>query len=263
MKALAVALFIASLLASPAPVGACCPLASRLEGSSARLIGPWAAAPSRNLALDPIAARAALDEVLADPVFRGSDWLSILPLWVVPVALVLKVAVEFLWNVMRWPIDRLLDLVVRIVGEVLNGPVVVALGLLVAGGLVLLYQRGLRSAIVRQAEIPRNDEPLPPTASEALTLAARQAAASRYREACHFVLLSTLLAVQERGHARFDPSATNREHLARLAGWPPLARALERVVGRFDRIWYGQDAVSESDYHELLSLADRVAEAAA
>ena len=49
------------------------------------------------------------------------------------------------------------------------------------------------------------------TALEALNAAQRQAALGRYREACHFVLLSALLAVDERGDSRFDRSATNRE----------------------------------------------------
>jgi len=212
---------------------------------------------------NPAAARAALDDVLALPMFNEQDWISMLPVWLVPVALLIKALVEFIWNVMRWPIDRLLDLLARLVDEAVRRPVVLLLAVLAIAGLALLYQRGLRSAIVRQVEIPGSDQPLPPTANEALALAARQAAAGRYREACHFVLLSSLLAIEERGHARFDPSATNREHLAKLAGWPPLARALERVVGRFDRVWYGQGEVSESDYRDLLNLATSVAEAAA
>lgn len=211
---------------------------------------------------DPTSARAALTDVLALPAFQEHDWLSDLPAWLLPAALVIRAVLEFIWNAMRWPLDRLWDLVARIVGDVLRGPIVVMLALLVVVGLALLYQRGLRSAIVRQAEVSRGDQPLPPTASEALSLAARQSAAGRYREACHFVLLSTLLAIEERGQTRFDPSATNREHLARLAGWPPGARALERVVARFDRIWYGQNAATEADYRELLSLASGVSEAA-
>jgi hypothetical protein len=211
---------------------------------------------------DPAAARAILDEVLALPIFQEQDWISSLPPWLIPAALLIKVVIEFIWNAMRWPLDRLWDLVARIVGDVLRGPVVLVLSIVVVAGLTLLYQRGLRSAIVRQAEVPSSDQPLPPTAGEALSLAARQSAAGHYREACHFVLLSTLLAIEERGHARFDPSATNREHLARLATWPPLARALERVVARFDRVWYGQDAVTERDYRDLLSLARGVSEAA-
>ena len=234
-----------------------------LPRARSRLAAANGAAQTVAPARDPIAARAALDDVLADPVFRERDWLSLLPAWLLPVAIVVKIVLDALWNAMRWPIDRLLDLLTRIIVGVFSGPIVVVLGMLFAGGLVLLYQRGLRSAIVRQAEVAQRDMPMPPSAGEALGLAGRHAAIGQYREACHFVLLSTLLAIEERGHARFDPSATNREHLTKLAGWPPLARALDRVVGRFDRIWYGQDAVSEADYRELLSLADSVAEAAA
>ena len=211
---------------------------------------------------DPAVARGILNEVLALPVFQEQDWISLLPQWLVPAALLLKLVLDIIWNAMRWPVDRLVDLVTRLVGEVMRGPVVVVLALLVIVGLALLYQRGLRASIVRQAEVRAEDRPLPPTANEALSLAAREANAGHYRVACHFVLLSTLLAIEERGQARFDPSATNREHLALLAGWPRVARALERVVARFDRVWYGQDDVTERDYRDLLALADGVVSAA-
>ena len=220
-------------------------------------------AQSATIQRDPAAARALLNEVLALPVFKEEqDWIALLPSWLVPVALLAKVLVELLWNAMRWPFDRLVDLLTSVLGEVLRGPTVVALALIVIVGLVLLYQRGLRSAIVRQAEIEDESRSLPPTAHEALLLASREANAGRYREACHFVLLSTLLSIEERGHARFDPAATNREHLSKLAGLPPVARALEQVVTRFDRVWYGQESATNADYRELLVLADRVAEAA-
>jgi len=220
---------------------------------------PALAQPTR----DADAARTALVDILNAPPFVERDWIASLPYWLVPAAIVIKALLEGLWDLIRWPVDRLLDLLGWLVGATLRGPAVVVLGLLVVAGLVLLYQQGLRAAIVRQAEMPASAPPLPPSAAEALALAGRHAGAGRYREACHFVFLATLLAIEERGHARFDPSATNREHLMRLAGLPPLARALERVVGRFDRIWYGQDAVTEADYRELRSLADNVSEAAA
>jgi Domain of unknown function (DUF4129) len=234
-----------------------------LAKARARLAAATSAAASAQPARDPAGARSALADVLAMPAFQEHDWTSAVPSWLLPAALLIKALLEFIWNAMRWPLDRLWDLITRIVGDVLRGPVVLLLALAVVAGLVLLYQRGLRSAIVRQAEIRQSDQPLPPTAGEALALAARHSGAGRYREACHFVLLSTLLAIEERGHTRFDPSATNREHLARLAGLPQLARALGRVVARFDHIWYGQDAASEADYRELLSLATGVSEAAA
>ncbi len=233
-----------------------------LSRARTRFAAALAASPAVQADRDPTSARAALSDVLALSAFQEHDWISDLPAWLVPAALVVKAVLDFIWNAMRWPLDRLLDLIARIVGDVLRGPIVVMLAVLVVLGLALLYQRGLRSAIVRQAEVAGADQPLPPTASEALALAAHRGAAGRYREACHFVLLSTLLAIEERGQTRFDPSATNREHLAKLAGWPPVARALERVVARFDHIWYGQNAATEADYRELLSLASGVSEVA-
>jgi hypothetical protein len=83
----------------------------------------------------------------------------------------------------------------------------------------------------------------------------------RYREACHFVLTATLLWLEEHTGANFDPAATNREHLARVANQPLVAAALAPVVNYFDRLWYGQESVAETDYRELLGLAARVREA--
>jgi hypothetical protein len=65
--------------------------------------------------------------------------------------------------------------------------------------------------------------------------------------------------------ARFDPAATNREHLRRVqaAARPALATALAPLVQAFDRLWYGAGAVTEAEYRGLLALATQVREVAA
>ncbi|MBI4492986.1 MAG: DUF4129 domain-containing protein [Chloroflexi bacterium] len=211
-------------------------------------------------ALDP-AARSSLDRILSNPPFKSPSVQSLLPSWLVPVAVLIDAAARVVWNLVRWPFDRLLDLLRWVFTEVVSGPAALALGLLAIAGLVLLYRRGLRAALVAQAEVAASDEPLPPTAAEALAAAQRYAAAGQYREACHFVLLSALLSIEAQGWARLDRAATNREHLARLATQPSVAAALAPVVARFDRLWYGQDTVTDADYRELLRLAGRVREA--
>jgi hypothetical protein len=205
-------------------------------------------------------ARAALRDVLADPRFHPRTWLDFVPAWLLPAVLLVKALLDFLWNIVRWPFDRLLDLL----GELLRSPLIIVLGLLATIGLVALSRGAVRAALVHQAEIDLPDESLPPTAAEALSAAQREATLGHYREASHFVLLSTLLWIAEHGDARFDPSATNREHLHRVqaAARPAVARALGPLVAAFDNLWYGTGAVTETDYRRLLDLAGRVREAA-
>jgi hypothetical protein len=227
-----------------------------LEAASARLSEAGALVDSPSGRNAPADAHATLVRILNDPPFQTFSWLQALPSWLVPVVLTIGALLELVWRLVRWPFDRLLDLL----GLVLGGPAVLVLAIAVVVGVVLLYRWAIRSAIVRQAEVEPPPIESPPTAVEALSLAQRRAGEGRYREACHFVLLSTLLWLEERGRTRFEPSATNREHLNRLAAEPSLAGALRPIVARFDRLWYGQDAVTDADYQDLLSMARRFRE---
>jgi hypothetical protein len=143
----------------------------------------------------------------------------------------------------------------RLFDVLFDSPLVLPLMVLTLVALLLLYRRALQAAIVSQAEVAPPSAGLPPTSAEALVEARRLAAVGSYRDACHFVLLSTLLGMQETGAVRFDPAATNREHLERVAQLPTVAAALQQVVSRFDRLWYGQAAVSDADYQDLLRAA--------
>jgi hypothetical protein len=225
-----------------------------------RLIAAASAVQARAVPVGAGRSRELLEEVLADSRFHQRSWLDMVPGWLLPVVLIVKGLLDLVWNIARWPVDRLLDLL----GELLQSPLMLLLGLVAAIGIVALYRSAVRSALVRQAEITLPKEPLPPTAAEALIAAQREATLGHYHEACHFVLLSTLLWIEEHGDARFDPSATNREHLRRAQAdaRPAVARALSPLVAAFDRLWYGTSAVTESDYRSLLDLAGRVREAA-
>jgi hypothetical protein len=212
-------------------------------------------------AIDVGRARASLDRILHQPPFEAWDPLTLFPDWLVPAILTLRALADGFWRIVRWPFDRVFDLLGTFVTSAVGQAVIVVCGVLVLGGLIFLYRLGLRAAIVAQAEVGPPPTELPPTAREALERAQAQAGAGRYREACHFVFLATLLWIEEHAAAHFDPAATNREHLAQVAGQPKVAAALAPVVARFDRLWYGQDAVGEEDYRALLGLAARVREA--
>jgi hypothetical protein len=235
-----------------------------IDQARARLSAARAAlAPPAAGRVDTRAASDALDRVLNSPPFSSWSWLALVPAVLLPVALLVQHVAEAIWNAMRWPFDRVLDLLNRLFEGLFYTPAVPALAFLATVLLVLLYRRGLRSAIVAQAEIASSPAELPPTAAEALAAAQRDAAEGRYRDASHFVFLSTLLWLEERGQARFTPAATNREYLAQIAAQPGVAAALAPVVARFDRMWYGQDGVDDADYHDLLAAATHLREAAA
>lgn len=227
---------------------------ARVRLAAAQTVLAQTAAPSPGW-IEPAAARAALDRVLAEPRFHPRDLRALLPSWLDPV----------LW--LFDEIGRLIDQAVRwlrlaIYRWALSGPQALVLGLLAAGGLLLLYLRGLRSALVSQSEVALPSDQPPPTAVEALAAAQTQAGAGHYRAACHYLLLSTLLWIEEHTQVRFDPTATNREHLVRLTAQPAIAAALAPFVARFDRIGYGQERIDDADYRSLLDLAGRVREAA-
>jgi hypothetical protein len=207
---------------------------------------------------DAARARGLLADVLADPRFQERDWQSYVPGWLLPALLVVQAIVQVLWDIARWPFDRGLDLL----GFALRSPLMILIGLAAGVGIIALYRFALRATLVRQAEIAPEHEPLPPTAGEALAAAHRAATVGHYRNACHFVLLSTLLWIEEQGDARFDPAATNREHLrrAQAAARPAVARALGPLVAAFDHLWYGSGDITEADYRRLLELAAQVRE---
>ncbi len=211
----------------------------------------------------PANAQLILARVLDDSRFHPRALLDWLPTFLVPVALLVGVVAQFVWSIIRWPFDRAFDLLILILNSRFFGPFIVLAALGVAAGVFALYRVGLRSILVTQAEATATANDVPLTASEALAEAQRLESLAKYREACHFVLIATLLWIEEKGLARFNRSATNREHLTQLAEVAGLANgqvvgALRPVINRFDRVWYGQPIVSDVDYQELVALAGRV-----
>ena len=237
--------------------------ATRLTATAALLTEPSVST------LDSTVARASLRDVLADSRFHPRTLLSFVPGWLVPVALIIGSIVQFLLDFVLWPINQALSLLERLLNAFVQspafGPVVFGVIVVVIGGLVFLYQKALRATVIAQAEIESPSEALPPTAVDALTHAQIRANEGRYREACHYVFLSSLLWVEEQTGFSLDRAATNREQLDRLkvAQLPraaSLAAGLAPVVRRFDRIWYGQAATGDADYRDLLTLAARLRE---
>lgn len=208
---------------------------------------------------DRVAAqRQSLAAVMAGPPFTTRDIKSVAPEWLIPIALVLEWLATTVWNAVRWPFDRLGDIWHGFVHGPAFLPIISLLA--VAGGiaLVLLYRRGLRAALVTEVALQEAGVALPPTSTQAADSAQRFAARGQYREACHFMFLSALLWIEEHGQTRFDRSATNWEHLQRLGVRSPLVPPFRLLINRFDRLWYGQADVTESDYRDLEVLTARL-----
>ena len=82
-----------------------------------------------------------------------------------------------------------------------------------------------------------------------------------FREAVRHRFIATLVRFDERALWRYDTRRTNREHIALLrsdAARSSLAAPLETLARRFDRVRYGNSAVSSDDWARFAGDADAV-----
>ena len=125
--------------------------------------------------------------------------------------------------------------------------------------LVLLYAlRDLITGFSADAAMHAEDElgGQPLTADFALQRAQELSTGGDYRTAVRYLYLSALLLLEERGLLRYDRSLTNREYLRTVAHQPELAAILREVIDVFDRVWYGFQTLTASEYE---AYAQRVA----
>ena len=78
--------------------------------------------------------------------------------------------------------------------------------------------------------------------------AMEKASGGAFREAIRFYFVSVLLEGHHHGWWRYNPEATNREHLARVGG--PMARqdALKELIALYEKVWYGQEAAGPESF---------------
>lgn len=204
-----------------------------------------------------------LDRILSNPPFAKVDWVSRLPEWLQPLARpiadLLDLAAELLDDAGR----ALSRAVMQVIAWAMDSPATIPVSIAAIVAILLLYRAAFRSTLVRQVELAAAGGDVRPSAGQAFALAQQHAEARRYRDACHYLLVSTFLWLDEHERISFDPSATNREHLRRVPLPPELASVLSPMVSRFDRLWYGEAPAADEDYRELLALAMRVREVAA
>lgn len=116
---------------------------------------------------------------------------------------------------------------------------------------VLAYAlRGVISDITAEATLNAEEElgGEPLTAERALQRAQELSTGGDYRTAVRYLYLSALLLLEERGLLRYDRSLTNREYLRTVSHRPELAAILRDVIDVFDRVWYGFQTLSASEY---------------
>ncbi|MBK8901446.1 MAG: DUF4129 domain-containing protein [Anaerolineaceae bacterium] len=116
---------------------------------------------------------------------------------------------------------------------------------------VLLYAlrdliTGFTADAAMHAEDALGGQPL--TAEQALQRAQELSTGGDYRTAVRYLYLSALLLLEERGLLRYDRSLTNHEYLRTVAHRPELAAILREVIDVFDRVWYGFQTLTASEY---------------
>jgi hypothetical protein len=128
---------------------------------------------------------------------------------------------------------------------------------MVVGGAILLARGGLTRVVVDVSRRAASDPPVHSTA--AAERASHLAEAGDYRMALRFLVLQTLLGLQEAGVMELRPGLTNREYLEalrRTADWcAPGREPLETLVDEFDRVWYGHFPIDAERYRGCEQLA--------
>jgi hypothetical protein len=130
------------------------------------------------------------------------------------------------------------------------GNLLVILAAVLVAGILAYALRGLLSDFATDAAMSAHDELGGEllTADLALQRAQALSGGGDYRTAVRYLYLSALLLLEERGLLRYDRSLTNREYLRTVAHRPELAATLREVIDVFDRVWYGFQTLTTSEY---------------
>lgn len=115
-------------------------------------------------------------------------------------------------------------------------------------GAIFWFLKEFRSNMVEDVAVQPDEIFEDISADEALDKASEKSEEGNYRDAVRYLYLSALLLLEERNVLRYDRAKTNREYLRSVADRPELAQPLRSVVDIFDRVWYGFQPLSASDY---------------
>ncbi len=186
----------------------------------------------------PTLDEAALDDILSQPQF---DYTPEEPNFL-----------QRIWQNIRQSIE---DFFLRLFPDDANvrlpiGNLVVILATVLVAIVLAYALRGLIGDITADAALSAEEElgGEPLTADLALQKAQELSTGGDYRTAVRYLYLSSLLLLEERGLLRYDRSLTNREYLRSVANRPELAATLREVIDVFDRVWYGFQTLTASEY---------------
>jgi len=194
----------------------------------------------------------ALDSVLRDSRFHPS-----------------RNPVQRLFDWVGGQIDRLLNAINRFLEGFVPGSPSASLSsfvfailflVVVVASAVLIARAVLHRAVIAPAALDEAQEPR--TSVAAKERVDRHLAESDYRLALRYLLLATLLRLQDLGALRLRPGLTNREYLRDLerelerAG--ELAAPMGELMEAFDRTWYGHLPINRGQYERC---EERAAEA--
>jgi hypothetical protein len=92
--------------------------------------------------------------------------------------------------------------------------------------------------------------------------AGRRAQEGEYREAIRCLFVSLLLEGHQRGWWVYEPQATNREHMHRLAGGSVRQEAFRRMMEMYEWAWYGLGRPNDENYRACVAWVKRMEETA-
>lgn len=155
--------------------------------------------------------------------------------------------------------DRLVNNTARGVFD--GRDLIVLLGIVLVIVVLLYLMRGLRRNLVKEetlADFPQAREVRTP--GEAFDNARTFAKQGDYRNAVRQLYLATLLQLDRQGKIKFDPTLTNREYLRQTSNDPGTAAALAPIVETFDRVWYGFEPITPTEFDAYRTRVEMVQE---
>lgn len=161
---------------------------------------------------------------------------------------------------------RILQFFDRLVNNTARGvfdgrDLIVLLGIVLVMVVLLYLMRGLRRNLVNEealASLPEARQVRTP--GEAFDNARTFARQGDYRNAVRQLYLATLLQLDRQGKIKFDPTLTNREYLHQTSNDPGTTAALAPIVETFDRVWYGFEPITSTEFDAYRTRVEKVQE---
>lgn len=130
---------------------------------------------------------------------------------------------------------------------------------LFVGGILYFVLRDTIGALISETELENDrDGKETLTSDRAFGRAQHLSEQGDHRTAVRFLYLSALLLLEEKGILYYDRSKTNTEYVESVSSHPELKKSLRKVVGIFDRVWYGFRKIDEGTFKEYQQEVERL-----